>query len=118
MKKDTIYTFLIILMIGMFSTNFIFFQMNNKTLFGELQLVLLQVVFYLLKTELRKDKIKNKIINSVRPIPDPTNPSHPQTNPRHTICHHICVCFFLNIYLPPNGSPLFFLSFCLIELEN
>jgi hypothetical protein len=58
MKKDTIYTFLIILMIGMFSTNFIFFQMKNKTLFGGTTISIITGSILLIKD--RVEKRQNK----------------------------------------------------------
>ena len=58
MKKDTIYTFFIILIIGMFSTNFIFFQMNNKTLFGGTTISIITGSILLIKD--RVEKRQNK----------------------------------------------------------
>ena len=61
MKKSTLYTVLIILTIGFFTINFIFYKMTNKVLMSGTTLSIMTGSVLLLKNAYQRKKINQKM---------------------------------------------------------
>jgi hypothetical protein len=64
MKRDTLYTILIILLMGLFLTNFIIFRMKNKLLTNMIILTIIVGNVFVLKDYFKRKK-ENKLNKSV-----------------------------------------------------
>ena len=64
MKRDTLYTILIILLMGLFLTNFIIFRMKNNLLTDMIILTIIVVNVFVLKDYFKRKK-ENKLNKSV-----------------------------------------------------
>jgi hypothetical protein len=62
MKRDTLYTILTILLMGLFLTNFIIFRMKNNLLTNMIILTIILGSVFILKDYFKRKK-ENKIIN-------------------------------------------------------
>jgi hypothetical protein len=62
MKRDTLYTILIILLMGLFLTNFIIFRMKNNLLTDMIILTIIVGNVFVLKDYFKRKK-ENKTIN-------------------------------------------------------
>ena len=62
MKRDTLYTILIILLMGLFLTNFIIFRMKNNLLTNMIILTIIVGNVFVLKDYFKRKK-ENKTIN-------------------------------------------------------
>jgi hypothetical protein len=62
MKRDTLYTILIILLMGLFLTNFIIFRMKNNLLTNMITLTIVVGSVLILKDHFKRKK-ENKKIN-------------------------------------------------------
>ncbi len=59
MKKDNFYTLLIILMVGMYLTNFIVIKLSNSTLFGGTTICIITGSILFIKDRVNKIKKRN-----------------------------------------------------------
>jgi len=64
MKRDTLYTILLILLMGLFLTNFIIFRMKNNLLTDMIILTIIVGNVFILKDYFKRKKI-NKLNKSV-----------------------------------------------------
>lgn len=64
MKRDTLYTILIILLMGLFTTNFIIFRMKNNLLTNMIILTIIVGNVFVLKDYFKRKK-ENKLNKSV-----------------------------------------------------
>jgi hypothetical protein len=64
MKRDTLYTILIILLMGLFLTNFIIFRMKNNLLTNMIILTIIVGNVFILKDYFKRKK-ENKLNKSV-----------------------------------------------------
>jgi hypothetical protein len=64
MKRDTLYTILIILLMGLFLTNFIIFRMKNNLLTNMIILTIIVGNVFILKDYFKRKK-ENKLNQSV-----------------------------------------------------
>jgi ABC-type cobalamin transport system permease subunit len=58
MKRDTLYTILLVLIIGFFTINFIFYKMTNRVLMSGITLGIITGSVLLLKDYYQRKKIK------------------------------------------------------------